>query len=84
VDNVQEVDLQDDNNVDGNQGINAPPDDNREQTEVPVQPSERPQRLRRPPERLEYYMYRDNLAMFNLSLYVQCAHVVNRSCPMYQ
>ena len=32
VDNVQEVDLLDDNNVDGNQGINAPPDDNREQT----------------------------------------------------
>ena len=56
VDNVQEVDLQDDNNVDGNQGTNAPPDDNREQTEVPVQPSERPQRLRRPPERLEYYV----------------------------
>jgi hypothetical protein len=56
VDNVQEVDLQDDNNVDGNQGINAPPDDNREQTEVPVQPSERPQRLRRPLERLEYYV----------------------------
>ncbi|CAB4016611.1 Hypothetical predicted protein [Paramuricea clavata] len=55
VDNVQEVDLLDDNNVDGNQGIDAPPDDNREQTEVPVQQTERPQRLRRPPERLEYY-----------------------------
>jgi hypothetical protein len=81
VDNVQEVDLLDDNNVDGNQGINAPPNDNREQTEVSVQPSERPQRLRRPPERLEYYVPGQPGYVQSIAVCTMCAQRCQSQLP---
>ena len=50
------MDTQEDKNVDDNQNSNALPNDNIAQAEAPMEQNDRPQRSRRPPKRLEYYI----------------------------
>ncbi len=78
--NTQEVDKQEDN-----QNFNAPLTDNIAQAEAPMEQNDRPQRSRRPPERLEYLYTRTTGVYFNpQQLYVQCVpNVFNHSCLMH-